>query len=103
MGEDTPVDDWSRIGLAIRLTMAAFMQASPDLAARGGLTPATFDKEATRRITDYVDLMWQPSSPGVAAAQDAARQGALGNSAACGAYSDLTMVRRQGRDVDDFE
>jgi hypothetical protein len=94
MGEDTPFDDWSRIGLAIRLTMAAFMQGSPELAARGGLTPATFDKEATRRITDYVNHIWQPNSPGGPAAQDAARLCALGNPAACGAYDDLTTVRR---------
>jgi len=97
MGEGSPYDDWSRVGLAIRLTMAAFMQASPKLAAAGGLTPATFDREAAKRITDYVDQMWTPNVRGDPVAAGAARLCALGNPAACGVNQDRDIYTARPR------
>jgi hypothetical protein len=76
--------DWSRIGQAVRLTMAAYMQANPVEAAEHGLNDQTFDAMAQKRIQDYVHWFYQGSSfmnNGVK--EEAARQCALGNPAAC--------------------
>jgi RHS repeat-associated protein len=85
-GENSPGDNWADFGQAIRLTMAAFMQVNPELAKKNGLTEATFNAEADRRISQYVGRFYvmsgnTMSSDSVKA--DAARQCALGNPAAC--------------------
>jgi RHS repeat-associated protein len=82
-GESAPNRDWSRIGWAVRLTMAAFMQANPALAAKHGLTQDTFDREANNRVSQYVDWFYTQSAPRWGWEEDAARQCALGNRAAC--------------------
>jgi RHS repeat-associated protein len=85
-GEASPIADWSRIGFAIRLTMAAYMQANPEAAAKNGLTDETFDSQANKRINNYVNWFYQNSSFGEGQniiREDAARQCALGNPAAC--------------------
>lgn len=87
--ENSPSDSWARFGLAVRLTMAAFLQANPAAASRTGLTSENIDAKATKRITDYVDRYYrQPGgilgfSPGLEMRREAARQCALGNPAAC--------------------
>jgi len=85
-GEASPMADWSRIGEAVRLTMAAFMQANPVEAANHGLTPSTFNAEANKRIEDYVRSFYAGSDfqQSNVIQEDAARQCALGNPAACG-------------------
>jgi RHS repeat-associated protein len=83
-GESSPSADWSRIGLAIRLTMAAFLQADPVGAAKLGLTEKTLDAEATKRIEQYLQNEFRAHEIGMSPVQeDAARQCALGNPAAC--------------------
>ncbi len=85
-GENSPSDNWADFGKAIRLTMAAFMQANPELARKNGLTEATFDAEANRRISDYVDRFYRMSGNVMSSdhlKEAAARQCALGNPAAC--------------------
>ena len=85
-GENSPSRDWTAIGNAIRLTMAAFMQANPEQAARHGLTPSTFDREANERIEQFVSAFFALRNTGISteSQRDAARQCALGNPAACG-------------------
>jgi len=88
-GEDSPTDNWYRFGEAIRLTMAAFLQVNPVAARNAGLTEATFDQEVAKRISTYVQNYYAPThlfgtSSGAAVKEDAARQCALGNPAACG-------------------
>lgn len=51
---DRAAADWSRMGLAIRLTMATFMQHGPDQVRRKGLTEGTCESEATKRISELV-------------------------------------------------
>jgi len=83
-GESSPNRDWARIGWAVRLTMAAFMQANPEQAKARGLTDRTFEKEAQKRISEYV--RWFSSATGANKShmdEDRARQCALGNPAAC--------------------
>jgi hypothetical protein len=83
-GESSPGADWSRIGLAIRLTMAAFLEADPVGAANHGLTAKTFDAEANKRIEHYLENEFRAHEVGMSPVQeDAARQCALGNPAAC--------------------
>jgi len=84
-GENSPSRDWSAIGTAIRLTMAAFMQANPEQAAKHGLTESTFNKEANQRIEQYVNSFFALPNTGISTEgqRDAARQCALGNPAAC--------------------
>ena len=83
-GESSPSADWSRIGLAIRLTMAAFLQVDPVGAAKHGLTEKTLDAEATKRIEQYLRDEFRMHEIGLSPVkQDAARQCALGNPAAC--------------------
>jgi RHS repeat-associated protein len=93
-GENSPENDWARFGLAVRLTMAAWMQRDPKAAAEAGSTDATFEREFLRRMTNYVgDYFTQKAASSGdptktwysnAVKQDAARQCALGNPAACG-------------------
>lgn len=88
-GESTTYNPhWAGIGFAIRLTMAAFLQANPVLAAKRGLTDATFESEVKKRIAGYVEREFSMSIPSNYRGQshwqeDAARQCALGNPAAC--------------------
>lgn len=85
-GENTPMRNWSRIGWAIRITMAAFMDVNPEQAAQNGLTPATFDREAQKRINKYINSFYSQYNGMLAFRPgeiDAARQCALGNPAAC--------------------
>jgi hypothetical protein len=83
-GENSPNDDWSAIGFAIRLTMAAFLQVNPEQAKAHGLTPATFEKEAENRISQYIDYFWYDRGFQSEGQREAARQCAFGNPAACG-------------------
>jgi hypothetical protein len=90
-GENKPNDNWADFGWGIRLTMAAFMQANPTLAAKKGLTETTFDAEANQRISTYVNNFYRMSGNVMSVdplQQDAARQCALGNPAACGGGPD---------------
>ena len=84
-GEASPMADWSRIGQAIRLTMAAYLQANPVEAGKHGLTNKTFDVQAQGRIEDYVRWFYAGSDfqQSSVIQEDAARQCALGNPAAC--------------------
>lgn len=85
-GENSPEVNWAAIGRAIRLTMAAFMQANPELAKRKGLTGKTFEAECARRISGYVASFFASQSQGQESAvirEDARRQCALGNRAGC--------------------
>jgi len=85
-GENSPSDSWAGFGQAVRLTMAAFMQANPEQAKKNGLTEATFKAEADRRISQYVENFYQMSGNVMSSnpiEEDAARQCALGNPAAC--------------------
>ena len=86
-GENDPADSWARFGEAIRLTLAAYVQANPTAAAKHGLNADNYLREANRRISDYVDhyyLLRSRMTGGLdPVAEDAARQCALGNPAAC--------------------
>ena len=91
-GENSASDDWSRFGQAIRLTLAAFVQASPGQAKRAGLSAANLDRIANQRISRYIEHYFNSLTPlfsrthggGYSEGErDAARQCALGNPAAC--------------------
>jgi RHS repeat-associated protein len=85
-GENSPSDSWAGFGQAVRLTMAAFMQVNPELAKKNGLTEATFNAEADRRISQYVENFFRMSGNVMSTdhvKEEAARQCALGNPAAC--------------------
>jgi RHS repeat-associated protein len=85
-GENSPSDDWAGFGKAIRLTMAAFMQANPELAKKNGLTQANLNAESDRRISQYVENFYRMSGNVMGTnnmKEEAARQCALGNPAAC--------------------
>jgi len=84
--ETSPAANWSRFGQAIRLTLAAYVQWFPEQAASKGLTTANLNSEMNRRISAYVDKYFDSKgfSGGLGAIiGDAARQCALGNTAAC--------------------
>lgn len=83
VGENSPMRDWSAIGWAIRLTMAAFMQANAQQAQSHGLTTASFDREAEKRISRFVESFYSGLRDVSPVQADAARQCALGNPAAC--------------------
>ena len=86
-GENSPSLDWSAIGQAVRLTMAAYLQANPTGAAAHGLTSSNFDAEAQKRIEQYVSSFYSTATEGWRVhhmKEDAARLCALGNPAACG-------------------
>ena len=89
-GEGSPDQSWSRIGFAVRLTMAVYLQSGA--ACESGkrcLTERNFESEFQRNISDYINNFYnqQPelgTYPGLREATvDAARQCALGNPAAC--------------------
>jgi len=82
LGENDPSDSWSRFGWAVRLTLAAFVQINPMAAAKRGITAENYERVANERISEYIDRYYiiKSKSPGE---QDAARQCALGNPAAC--------------------
>ena len=88
-GEASPSQDWARIGLAVRLTMAALLQSKKGCeSGRRCLTEANFESEFQSNITYYINHFYdRPSrspNPGFTAIQeDMARQCALGNPAAC--------------------
>jgi RHS repeat-associated protein len=86
-GENSPSDSWAGFGQAVRLTMAAFMQANPEVARKNGLSEATFNTEADRRISQYVENFYRMSG-NVMSTDDwkigAAGLCALGIPAACG-------------------
>jgi RHS repeat-associated protein len=90
LGEDSPEVNWSRFGLAVRFSMAAFMQWSPKRAQESGLTDATFEAAYQRRITNFIDSYYslldldRKNWSHAYVKADAARQCALGNPAACG-------------------
>jgi len=86
MRESTPADSWSGIGTSIRNTVNLYALGHPGVAAQQGGA----DAWANRSITNYVDEYYStqmpdnPSNPGAEAnKQDASRQCALGNPAAC--------------------
>lgn len=89
MGEYTPSVDWAAIGKAVRLTMAARLQSAAACeTGKKCLTEDNFDTEVQRNITDYVNWFDSLGESGPAswdnlAQQDADRQCALGNPAAC--------------------
>jgi len=88
IGEEGPQKDWARFGQAIRLTMALLIQYAPRAARERGLTATNLDAEAAKRISAYVTSFFStmPGSmfgPSQAMQEDAARQCALGNPAAC--------------------
>jgi RHS repeat-associated protein len=86
LGENSPSDSWAGFGRAVRLTMAAFMQANPEQAKKNGLTEATFNAEADRRISQYVQNYFRMSGNVMSsdhAKEDMTRACALGNPAAC--------------------
>jgi len=112
-GENSPSDNWADFGKAIRLTMAAFMQANPELAKKHGLTDATFDAEADRRISQYVENFFLMSGNVMGTDRNkegAARQCALGNPAACEQWEDhgepaptTPVCSRRGHDLPRLE
>jgi RHS repeat-associated protein len=81
MGENEPSDSWARFGQAIRLTLAAFVQANSVGAAQHGITADNFEREANRRISDFVDREFIIKGDPIG--EEAARQCAMGNLAAC--------------------
>jgi hypothetical protein len=83
VGEMSPSNDWSRFGDAIRITMAAFVQANPLAAGKMGLSRENYEREANRRISDYVRQFFYFNGIRDPIREDAARQCALGNPAAC--------------------
>lgn len=81
LGESSPADNWARFGWAIRVTLAAYVQADPVAAAKHGLNGDNFEKEADRRTSDFISQFYSMRND--PAGEDAARQCALGNPAAC--------------------
>ena len=76
---------WSRIGFAMRLTMAAYLQSGAGCeAGKRCLTAADFESEFRKNVEDYARQFYlldvRSGSP---PAVDAARQCALGNPSAC--------------------
>jgi RHS repeat-associated protein len=84
-GENDPSCSWSRFGWAIRLTLAAYLQANPGGAEGRGLTSHTIDAVGDKIISDYVDIYADHESSTMD--REAMRQCALGNPSACGEVS----------------
>jgi RHS repeat-associated protein len=89
-GESTPDQNWGRIGLAVRLTMAAYLQSGASCEkGKSCLTEANFESEFNKNVTNYVDNFYStPGSPGFQRGygtdeEESARLCALGNPAAC--------------------
>jgi RHS repeat-associated protein len=86
LGEQSPDQDWSRIGLAVRLTMAAYLQSGEGCqSGKRCLTADNFEYEFQQNMTEYVNNFYATHNAGASseAQKDAARQCALGNPAAC--------------------
>jgi RHS repeat-associated protein len=81
LGESSPADDWARFGWAIRVTLAAYVEADPVAAAKHGINADNFEKEADRRTSNFISQFYRMRADPVD--EDAARQCALGNPAAC--------------------
>jgi RHS repeat-associated protein len=89
-GENSPERDWARIGYAIRLSMAALLQSGAGCEqGKRCLTAANFESEVRKNTEDYVrwhyyeDANHYHNNGNNAVEEDAARQCALGNPAAC--------------------
>jgi RHS repeat-associated protein len=83
-GEASPEADWSRIGLAFKMTVAVYLQANPDDAAKHGLTEKTFDAEVQSRIENYIRYYFAASNYWNSQARiDSAAACAQGNPAGC--------------------
>jgi len=85
-GENSPNDSWARFGLAIRLTVALYLQRNTEVAKKKGLTEANWNAEADRRISRYVENFYRMSGNAMSTderEQELARLCALGNPAAC--------------------
>jgi RHS repeat-associated protein len=93
-------NEWTRLGLAVKWTMIAFMLWDPGTAKKGGLTPESFVEEYTKRISQYISSYYQGVGAGIERMElspsqtfyyqnqndrdaDVARQCALGAPAAC--------------------
>ena len=91
LGGNSPETDWARIGYAIRLSMAAYLRSG--VACESGkrcLTQANVEAEVARNIADYVhcaehfeDANHYHNNGNNPIEEDAARQCAIGNPAAC--------------------
>jgi RHS repeat-associated protein len=87
-GEDVPDIDWRAIGFAVRLSMASYLQVGAHCeTGKGCLTNENFESEFQRNVQNYVQ--WYYSTVPIYQrkswlSEDAARQCALGNPAACG-------------------
>lgn len=82
IGENRAADNWSRIARAVRFTLAAYLQANPKAAKEKGLTSATFEQVARKRISKYVHDYYRFHG-GSVGEEEAANQCAMGNPAAC--------------------
>lgn len=89
-GEAYPSQDWARIGLAVRLSMYAYMQSGANCEkGRKCLTDANFASELQHNVSDYVQWFYDaqfggdPSPGATEIYREAARQCGLGNPAAC--------------------
>jgi RHS repeat-associated protein len=85
-GESSPDRDWGAIGYAIRLTMAALLQSGASCEqGRVCLNAANFESEVNKNISQYVNSFYAQPINGNQPRwkEDAARQCALGNPAAC--------------------
>jgi RHS repeat-associated protein len=86
LGEDSPDQDWSRIGFAVRLTMAAYLQSGAACqSGKSCLTNDNFEYQFTQNMNQYVSNFYATHNAGrnSPVIEDAARQCALGNPAAC--------------------
>ena len=82
-GEISPALDWYGFGQSIRNALVGFSKAFPEV-----LSPWSVEVEAQQRVTKAVQAFFAPlmsseNSGAVAIQEDAARQCALGNGAAC--------------------
>jgi RHS repeat-associated protein len=74
-GESSPDLDWSRIGYAVRLTMAVYLQSGAGCeAGKRCLTEKNFDSEVQRNIEDYVSHYYNYTPGGSPIMEEAARQ-----------------------------
>lgn len=81
MGENEPSDSWVRFGQAIRLTLAAYVQANPVGAAQHGINAAILKAKLIGESPVSFDSQFMIKGDPIG--EDAARQCALGNPAAC--------------------
>jgi len=72
LGESSPADNWARFGWAIRVTLAAYVQADPVAAAKHGLNDNNFEKEADRKTSNFISHFYSMRDDPVG--EEAARQ-----------------------------